>query len=80
MTADPNASTATYPAQPRRGDLSLSERLERLEEGQAETLRLLRDNASYQIRIRALEAVVYGACGLGLLSLCVALVGKVVKA
>lgn len=77
---DPNASTETMPAiKTRRGDLSLDARLDRIEDAQEEILKRLNDHASMQIRLRALEAVVYGACGLGLVSLCVALVGKVVK-
>ena len=80
MTTDPNASTETMPVvRSRRGDLSLDARLDRIEDAQEAILDRLNDQASMAIRVRALEAVVYGACGLGLVSLCVALVGKVIK-
>jgi hypothetical protein len=61
---------------PSRGNLTLDERLERIEDA----LKNLREAIDgLPLRVRALEIVVYGGCGVALVAVLGALVTLVVK-
>jgi hypothetical protein len=68
---------------PTRGNLTLDERLERIEGAQTRAngaLDAIKDAiAGLPLRVRALEIVVYGGCGVALIALLGALIALVLK-
>lgn len=68
MADDEETDRLTPPPHRRRGDMTLEQRLDGLEEGQRQILEKLSGGSvqfsSFGLRLRALECIVYGSCAL----------------
>lgn len=83
MSDDDETDQLTPAPHRRRGDLSLEQRLDGLEEGQRLILDKLNGGSvlfsGQHLRIRALEVIVYSACALGLIAIVGAILFLVIK-